>query len=412
MPAGLDGENPSRTSHNYSAVGRLRDGVTPAQANRDISAIARRIHDASSEKGDYLLADGKVQPLQDAITGNARGALLILLGAVGFLLLVACANVANLLLAQASVRDRELAIRSALGAARGRLVRQFLAEAFLLCLAGGALGVLGARGGVAALVALAPPSLPRLESVSISVPVLAVRVPPLDRGRRRARRVHRPARDVRGPAAGARGRRARTGGLAGEPARGPRHRGRADRDHARARRRGGIARAEPDEGARGEPRFPRGPDRHDGRLAAVGGGTAGPGRAGDLLFPPDRPARADPGRAEGRRDERAAARRRASRRDVRAGDPGRDPGDDGRARRAVPAERAPRRRGFLRRDRRLLPGARHSRSSGAAASTSATAPTPRTSPSSPSRSRASGGPIRTPSAARSSSGTWTATCAC
>ena len=171
-PADLDGENPSRTSHNYNAVGRLRDGVTVEQANRDISAIARRIHDASNEQGDYLLKDGMVVPLQDSITGKARSALLILLGAVGFLLLVACANVANLLLAQASVRDRELAIRSALGAARGRLIRQFLAEAFLLSLVGGGLGVLGALGGVAGLVALAPDNLPRLDSVSISIPVL------------------------------------------------------------------------------------------------------------------------------------------------------------------------------------------------------------------------------------------------
>jgi putative ABC transport system permease protein len=173
LPADLDGENPSRTSHNYQVVGRLRDGVTIEQANRDISTIARRIHDTSSEQGDYLLKDGMVIALQDSITGKARSALLVLLGAVGFLLLVACANVANLLLAQASVRERELAIRSALGAARGRLVRQFLTEAFLLALAGGGLGVLGAFAGVAGLVALAPGNLPRLESVSISVPVLA-----------------------------------------------------------------------------------------------------------------------------------------------------------------------------------------------------------------------------------------------
>jgi predicted permease len=172
VPADLDGENPSRTSHNYNAVGRLRDGVTVEQANGDISTIARHIHDSSSEQNDYLLKNGIVVPLQDSITGKARSALLVLLGAVGFLLLVACANVANLLLAQASVRERELAIRSALGAARGRLIRQFLTEAFLLSLVGGGLGVLGAFSGVAGLVALAPENLPRLDSVSISIPIL------------------------------------------------------------------------------------------------------------------------------------------------------------------------------------------------------------------------------------------------
>src|SRR5271157_1650114 len=172
LPADLDGENPSRTSHNYDAVGRLRDGVTVEQASADISTIARRIHDTSSDQNDYLLKDGIGVPLQDSITGKARPALLILLGAVGFLLLVACANVANLLLAQASVRTRELAIRSALGAARGRLIRQFLTETFLLSLVGGGLGVLGAFSGVAGLVALAPENLPRLDSVSISTPVL------------------------------------------------------------------------------------------------------------------------------------------------------------------------------------------------------------------------------------------------
>jgi len=172
LPSDLDGENRSRTAHNYFSIGRLRDGVTVEQANRDISAIARSIHDTSSEQNDYLLKDGIVLPLQDSITGKARPALLVLLGAVGFLLLVACANVTNLLLAQAAVRDRELAIRSALGAARGRLIRQFLTEALLLSLVGGGLGLLGAFWGVAGLVALAPQNLPRLDSVSISIPVL------------------------------------------------------------------------------------------------------------------------------------------------------------------------------------------------------------------------------------------------
>jgi putative ABC transport system permease protein len=172
LPADIGGENTSRTSHNYSGVGRLRDGVTVTQADADISAIARRIHDTSSEQGDYLLKDAAVVPLQDSMTGAIRSPLLVLLGAVCFLLLVACANVANLLLAQASVRERELAIRSALGAERGRLIRQFLAEALLLSLIGGALGILLAFFGVGGLVALAPQNLPRLDSVSISVPVL------------------------------------------------------------------------------------------------------------------------------------------------------------------------------------------------------------------------------------------------
>jgi putative ABC transport system permease protein len=171
VAADKDGENPSRTSHNYDAVGRLRDSFTVAQANAEISAIARRIHDASSEQNDYLLKDATVVPLQDSITGQVRPALLVLLGAVGFLLLVACANVANLLLAQASVRERELAIRSALGAARGRLLQQFLTEVSLLALIGGGFGVMGAFWGVSALLALAPENLPLSGSPSVNVPV-------------------------------------------------------------------------------------------------------------------------------------------------------------------------------------------------------------------------------------------------
>ena len=172
VPADLYGENPSRTSHNYDAVARLCDGVTVRQANAKISTIARRIHDASTEPGDYLLMDAAVVPLRISMTGKARQTLMILLVAVGFLLLVACANVANLLLAQASVRQRELAVRSALGASRGRLIRHFVTEALLLSLAAGALEVLGASTGVTGLISPAPQDLARLDSISISVPVL------------------------------------------------------------------------------------------------------------------------------------------------------------------------------------------------------------------------------------------------
>ena len=172
VPTDPKRENSSRTSHNYYGVARLRDGVTVAQANAEISAMGRRIHDTSNEKGDFLLKDAGVVSLKDSIIGETRPALLILLGAVGFLLLVACANVANLRLAQASVRERELAIRSALGAPRGRLVRQFVTEAFALSLLGGGVGLLGAYFGVTGLLALAPKSLPRLDEVTINLPVL------------------------------------------------------------------------------------------------------------------------------------------------------------------------------------------------------------------------------------------------
>jgi putative ABC transport system permease protein len=173
VPADLKGENPSRSSHNYNAVARLRAGVAVEQANTEISAMARRIYDSSSEQGDFLLKGATVVPLQDSITGQARPALLVLLGAAGFLLLIACANVANLRLAQASTRERELAMRSALGAPRWRLVRQFVTEAFVLSLLGGGLGIFGAYFGVTGLIALAPGNLPRLSEVSINPTVLA-----------------------------------------------------------------------------------------------------------------------------------------------------------------------------------------------------------------------------------------------
>jgi len=170
MPRELAAVLPSRTAHNWEAIARLRDGVTLEQAKEDLSAIASGI---KKQYGDDVdLVGASLQPLQEALTSTVRPSLLILLGAVGFLLLVACANVMNLLLAQAAARESELAIRSALGASRGRMVRQFMAETLLLSLAGGAIGVLAAIWGVHWLLRLAPAETPGLSGVSINVPVL------------------------------------------------------------------------------------------------------------------------------------------------------------------------------------------------------------------------------------------------
>jgi predicted permease len=171
-PAELDPENTSRTSHNYWGIGRLRDGVSVTQAAADISGIAKDIVRHSSEQVDYLMADATAVPLQTSMTGRVGSTLYILLGAVFFLLLVACANVTNLLLAQAAARQRELAIRHALGAGRARLVRQFVAEALVLVLPSCVAGLLIAWLGISALLSLAPSDLPRLEDVTMSRAVL------------------------------------------------------------------------------------------------------------------------------------------------------------------------------------------------------------------------------------------------
>jgi putative ABC transport system permease protein len=170
MPRELSPPLPARTAHNWEAIARLRDGVPLAQAQDDLSAIAGAIRKQYGD--DVDLVGVSMLPLQNALTSTVRPSLLILLGAVGFLLLVACANVMNLLLAQAAARESELAIRAALGASRGRMVRQFMAETLLLSLTGGAIGVLAAIWGVHWLLKLAPPETPGLASVSMNLPVL------------------------------------------------------------------------------------------------------------------------------------------------------------------------------------------------------------------------------------------------
>lgn len=172
VPSELDPENTSRTSHNYSAIGRMRPGVSVSQASTDLAAIAQRIVQQAPEQNDYLLRSAAAVSMQESMTGRVSSLLYILMGAVGFLLLVACANAANFLLAQASKRGRELAIRHALGAGRGRLVRQFIAETLLISGLSCVTGIAIAVGLLRALLALAPPDLPRLSEVTISWPVL------------------------------------------------------------------------------------------------------------------------------------------------------------------------------------------------------------------------------------------------
>jgi putative ABC transport system permease protein len=170
IPSELDEELTSRGAHNWRGLGRVRDGFTVEQARADLDAIARRIQQQYGK--DVDLSDAAVVPLADAMVGDVRTALLTLLGAVGLLLLVACANVAGLLLARTAARRKELAVRAALGAGRGRLIQQFLAESFALSFLGGALGILIASWAVKALPAILPTNLPRQQGIAINTSVL------------------------------------------------------------------------------------------------------------------------------------------------------------------------------------------------------------------------------------------------
>lgn len=171
MPREIVAPLPSRTAHNWQVVARIRDGVSLDQARAEASSVARRISQ-ENRLDEKNMSDVLLLPLRDALTTDVRPALLVLLGVAGLLLLVACANVMNLSLAQASARADELAVRVALGASRWRLLRQFLAEALILCVVGGGLGVIAAYFGVRALLTLAPPDIPRLEEVSVDLSVL------------------------------------------------------------------------------------------------------------------------------------------------------------------------------------------------------------------------------------------------
>ncbi len=154
---------PVRVPHYLSVVGRLAPGVTVAQARQELIAITARLAQEYPDVNRGLSAN--VVSLHDQAVGRVRPALVLLLAGVGFVLLMACVNVANLLLARSIARQKEIAVRTALGAGRSRLLGQMLGESLLLSAAGGVLGLAFVWAGVRVLVAIAPPELPRLSEI-------------------------------------------------------------------------------------------------------------------------------------------------------------------------------------------------------------------------------------------------------
>jgi putative ABC transport system permease protein len=171
LPLQASAESLPRSTHPIFVIGRLADGATMGAAQTELAALAvdlERAHPENAGRGVFI------EPLADVVFAPVRPALLTLWGAVGLVLLVASANVANLLLARGSTRSREVAVRVALGAGAVRLVRQFAVETTILSLTAAALGAGLAYAALGTLVALAPPEIPRLDQVAIDLRVLAV----------------------------------------------------------------------------------------------------------------------------------------------------------------------------------------------------------------------------------------------
>jgi predicted permease len=169
VPAGLKGDDPNwlnRGNHQgYRVLARLRQGVSLSGANSSLAAIMRRLEQQYPASNDGIRA--KVVPLHDALFGKVQPSLFILLAASGCVLLIACANVASLTLARAAVRSREFAVRAAIGARRGRLLRQVLTECIVLSVIGGALGFACAKLAIPPLLHMAPTNIPRLDETGM-----------------------------------------------------------------------------------------------------------------------------------------------------------------------------------------------------------------------------------------------------
>jgi len=169
LPLGPDAVQ-KRGDENYNLLARLRPGVSVAQAQADIDIIATHIRENDKRDRTFGMT---VTGLQEQVVGDVRRALLVLLGSVALVLLIACANVANLLLARAAGRQKEIAIRISMGAGWQRLVRQMLTESVMLAVLGGAAGLLIAQWAIYVVRAINPGNIPRLEDISLNAPVMA-----------------------------------------------------------------------------------------------------------------------------------------------------------------------------------------------------------------------------------------------